>query len=224
MAHPVLEEIRSFAFCTDNEDLFFFIQPFDLSVYLCQIHEEGPSDRGLRLHVCHPVSLRLAGRVLCGRHADECTVQLIHHYIDCLHKRMDRSRKRRRICKIRVLKIFQDGAHVHAHDRNVHHLVHLSRSEHLHAEEFSRCTVCDQLRDEEGCVRVIVRLVICGHKHSLHVISRFSRLCLSQSGTSDVEPRKLYHSCAEHARICLLSACEHLCQSPAFHICRRAHG
>ena len=119
---------------------------------------------------------------------------------------MDRCGERRRIREVRVLEVFQDSAHVDAHDRDVHHLVHLARSEYLHTKQFSRCTVRDQLCDEEGCVRIIVCLVIRGHKHCLHIVSRFSRLRLSQSGAAHIQPRELYDACAEHTRIRLLRA------------------
>ena len=137
---------------------------------------------------------------------------------------MDRCGERRRICEVRVLKIIQLRVHIDSHNRDVHHLVYRTRSKHLHAEKFSRCPVRDDFGNEEGGIRVVVRLVICRNKRGDHIISRFFCLFFRKTGAPDVQPRQFYHTGSKHARIGFLRPGNHLRQSASLQVCRRSHG
>ena len=137
---------------------------------------------------------------------------------------MNCSRERRRVREVRILKIIQFRVHVNSHHRDIHHLVHFTRSEYLNSEKLSCGAVRNHFRDKEGSVRIVMCLIVCRNKSSDHIISRFFCLILSKTGPSDIQSRKLHHAGSQHARIGFLRPCQDLRQRTSFQVSGGSHG
>ncbi len=132
--------------------------------------------------------------------------------------------KRRRIRKVRIFKVFQLCPHIDTHYGNVHHFIHRTRSQYLHAQQAVAFFLCNEFCGKKRRIGIIVGLIVRHRKHSLHLIPRRFGLDLGQTGTSTVQAGQFYNPCAQHTGIRFLHARQNLCQCPPFQIGGRTHG